>query len=129
MGASKSLSEMEACLTVEKVQEMISHSCHRVNQQLLLKRLHESRTASELLIPKDVVVSDEPETDMDQLFRPGVFSCPVVFQTSFDLFHRCATNPSQVARKLEGTVLHSFAVSNRRNVFVYKDETGKFDGL
>ena len=103
---------------------MIAHCCHRVNQQLLLKRLHQSRTASGLLIPKDSMVIDEPETDLEQLFRPGIFSCPIVFRTSFDLFHRCATNPSQVARKLEGTVLHSFAVSNRRNVFVYKDETG-----
>ena len=88
--------------------------------------LHFSRTASELLIPKDSMVLEEPETEFELLFRPGVFSCPVVFATSFDLFHRCATNPAQVARKLEGTVLHSFAVSNRRNIFVYKDETGGF---
>jgi hypothetical protein len=47
-----------------------------------------------------------------------------VFRTVFQLFHRCATNPTQVARTLEATVLHSFAVSNRGGVFVYKDETG-----
>jgi hypothetical protein len=41
----------------------------------------------------------------------------------FDLFHRCAANPSQVARTLEATVLHSFAVSNRSGIFVYKDES------
>lgn len=120
---------MKFFLTARTVQEMISHSCHRVNQQLLLKRLHESRTASSLLIPQDAMAIDEPENDIEQLFRTGVFSCPVVFQTSFDLFHRCATNPSQVARKLEGTVLHSFAVSNRRNFFVYKDETGTSNSL
>jgi hypothetical protein len=55
---------------------------------------------------------------------PGAFSCPIVFRTIFDLFHRCAANPSQVARTLEATVLHSFAVSNRSGVFVYKDEVG-----
>ena len=96
--------------------------CHH----LASPSLHQSRTASELLIPKDLMVVDEPEGDpLEQLFRPGVFSCPVVFRTSFCLFHRCATNPGQVARKLEGTVLHSFAVSNRRNIFVYKDESGR----
>ena len=57
-------------------------------------------------------------------FYPGIFSCPIVFRTVFDLFHRSANNPNQVARKLEATVLHSFAVSNRRGTFVYKDETG-----
>ncbi|CAB9512295.1 seizure threshold 2 [Seminavis robusta] len=109
---------------MSKVQEMISRCCHRVNQLRLLNQLHRSRTASELLIPKDTMVIEEPEGDAEQLFRSGVFRCPVVFRTSFDLFHRCATNPAQVARKLESTVLHSFAVSNRRNAFVYKDETG-----
>jgi hypothetical protein len=58
------------------------------------------------------------------MFVPGSFACPVVFRTLFDLFHRCATNPSQVARTLEATVLHSFAVSNRSGIFVYKDEVG-----
>ena len=117
-----------AVLLMSSVQDMILRCCHRVNQQLLLGRLHQSRTASELLIPKDEMVLEEPgpeaEFEVEQLFRPGVFGCPVVFRTSFELFHRCATNPAQVSRKLEGTVLHSFAVSNRRNVFVYKDETG-----
>jgi len=77
-------------------------------------------------VPKDTMVLQDPETELEQLFPPGVFTCPAVFTTCFDLFHRCATNPAQVARKLEGTVLHSFAVSNRRNIFVYKDETGVF---
>jgi len=87
--------------------------------------LHQSRTASELLIPKDAMVTSELETaELGGLFSSGIFSCPVVFRTSFELFHRCATNPAQVARKLEASVLHSFAVSNRRNCFVYKDETG-----
>lgn len=42
----------------------------------------------------------------------------------FKLYHRAATNPGQVARTLEATVLHNFAVSNRPGIFVYKDETG-----
>lgn len=65
------------------------------------------------------------ERDPSHTFIPGVFSCPIVFRTTFDLYHRCAANPGQVAHKLEATVLHSFAVSNRQGIFVYKDEGGQ----
>ena len=41
--------------------------------------------------------------------------------TSFALYDRCVAN--QVVLSLEASVLHSFAVSNRRGVFVYKDES------
>lgn len=61
------------------------------------------------------------ETDR---FKSGCFKCPVVFRSEFVMYKRCAANPSQVARTLEGTQLHSFAVSNRRSLFVYKDESG-----
>ena len=79
------------------------------------------------MIPEEASKSVQPEPSVpaaSDRFRPGVFSCPVVFQTVFHLYHRCATNPGQVARTLEMTVLHSFAVSNRRAIFVYKDESG-----
>ena len=107
------------------VHEVISMCCHRVNQILLLKRLHRSRAASSLLVPIEL---DPPNDDLQAKqesgpFYSGLFRCPIVFRTSFDLFHiRCASNPTQVARTLEATVLHIFAVSNRRHVFVYKDE-------
>ena len=77
--------------------------CHRVNQKLLLNSLHQSRTASELMIPKDdsdPKVLEEPESAAEQLFRPGVFACPVVFRTSFELFHRCATVCSYVSFRM-----------------------------
>ena len=84
---------------------------------------------SSLLVPQpvqqSVVSSDiENENEMEENFTPGIFNCPVVFCKLFDLFHRAATNPGQVARNLEATVLHNFAVSNRSGIFVYKDETG-----
>lgn len=88
--------------------------------------LHGSRTASSLLLVNEDKKIEGPEErgHVPERFYPGVFKCPLVFRTVFDLYHRCATNPNQVARTLEGTVLHSFAVSNRRGIFVYKDETG-----
>lgn len=55
------------------------------------------------------------------MFSPGSFGCPVKFKTSFTLYDRCMA--SQVVLSLEASVLHSFAVSNRRGIFVYKDES------
>lgn len=104
---------------------IISICCHRVNQLILLRRLHRSRTASRFLIPPD---DSKRETELAETepspFHDGVFSCPIVYRTSFELYHRCATNPEKVARALEATVLHIFAVSNRRKSYVYKDESG-----
>jgi hypothetical protein len=89
--------------------------------------LHRTRMASELLIPKQVVSSQKAlspiQVDGNLNFQPGVFGCSVVFRTTFDLYQRAATNPAQVARTLEATVLHNFAVSNRSGIFVYKDES------
>lgn len=112
---------------MKNVQELINTCCFRVNQRLLLRHLHSSRTASELLIPSDNPVKPKPEifeNGQRAPFAPGLLQCPVVFTHTFDLFHRCATNPLQVARTLESTVLHIFALSNRIHVFVYKDEAG-----
>ena len=110
------------------VVESISSTCHRVNQLLLLNSLHASRTASRLLIPTDRAsanVKEEPnEINEDNKFPDGHFECPVMYQTSFELFHRCAANPMKAIRSLEATVLHIFAVSNRQQLFVYKDESG-----
>ncbi len=72
----------------------------------------------------DLQLSDTESINESDLFVTESFQCPIVFSTSFRLYHRCAANPFQVALSLQSTVLHSFAVSNRRDVFVYKDETG-----
>jgi hypothetical protein len=112
---------------MEKTLKIIDTACHKVNQILLLRRLHRTRTASRLLLPPDPTVSIEDGISLlteGDASQEGLFSCPIVYRTSFELYHRCATNPAQVIRTLEATVLHIFAVSNRRQVFVYKDETG-----
>jgi len=90
--------------------------------------MHRTRTVSKLLIPEPVehlnVDDEEVENSGIAKFAPGIFQCPIVFNKLFELYHRAATNPGQVARTLEATVLHNFAVSNRPGIFVYKDETG-----
>ena len=90
--------------------------------------MHRTRTVSKLLIPKPVQQSAESsgiecENELKEKFIPGIFKCPIVFCKPFDLYHRAAANPGQVARTLEA-VLHNFAISNRPGIFVYKDETG-----
>lgn len=111
----------QASFVLERMHNTISHCCHRTNQIMLLNRLHRSRTASSLLILQDPETSADKnkgiESQLRDPFYPGVFSCPILFRTSFDLFHRCATNPAQVARTVEATVLHIFSISNRRSVF------------
>ena len=115
------------------VQKHVEQAIHHVNQVLLLRSLHRNRIASSFLIPGDVDL-DEWNSDDDMtedrretasatdVSSPGAFSCPVKFKTSFPLYHRCVS--TQVVLSLEASVLHSFAVSNRRGIFVYKDESG-----
>jgi hypothetical protein len=80
------------------------------------------------LVPSQGKLGEENDIELnsgtDERFIPGAFCCPIVFRTVFDLYYRCTANPGQVAHTLEATVLHSFAVSNRPGIFVYKDEVG-----
>jgi hypothetical protein len=113
---------------LQKINHVISLSCHRVNQILLLQALHHHRVASQLLIEsastKTVAAIPEAYIDEQVVFQPGAFRCPTVFRKSFDLVHRCRMNPLNVARTIEATVLHIFAISNVHHKFVYKDESG-----
>ena len=119
-------STADGSVVIARVHDSISRCCHRANQRLLLNKLHRSKTASPLLIPESTRAESRTEDEelQDSPFHQGLFACPTVFRTTFELFHRCATNPEQVSRTLEATVLHNFSVSNRRGFFVYKDEDG-----
>jgi hypothetical protein len=117
----------------------IKQVCRRVNQILLLESLHRTRNASYMLIQEDddgkqgaskrKNTDDESREDLHRhgdhshcrrRHLPGEFACTVKFQRSFFLFHRCSRKTAVMA--LESKVLHNFAVSNRRGLFVYKDE-------
>ena len=88
----------------------------------VLISLHRNRIASSYLIPGNGDFDEWKSNEEDgSLFSPGSFGCPVKFKTSFTLYDRCVA--SQVVLSLEASVLHSFAVSNRRGIFVYKDES------
>jgi hypothetical protein len=103
-----------AAAVLSSLQDFVLQICHRTNQLLLLENLHLTRHASPYLIE-----TTGNETEQGQ-FKEGHFSCPVVFGESYELYHRCSA--SKVIASLVSTALHSFAVSNRDGVFVYKDE-------
>jgi hypothetical protein len=118
----------EAREVLSSVHSLLMQQLHRVNQMLILRRLHKNRFATNLMIEEDDkgTESDAAENmnPTDESSAMGYFSCPVVFRKRFELYFRCATNPDQVARTVETSVLHIFSISNRRRVFVYKDESG-----
>jgi len=103
-----------------RIYHAMSDIVHRTNQLLMLKHLHENKAASKLMIKTDIADEDKESDAMD--FPP--FACPEQSCSKLSLFHRCATNPGQVARLLENNVLHIFSLANRRRTFVYKDEDG-----
>jgi hypothetical protein len=109
-------SEEQLQLTEGIVKKIID----RTNQLLLLESLFRTKTASSLLIRE--------EGEKDDLFDAGretkydtTYFCPVQHTVKIPLHRRCA--PQQAIMALETTILQNFIVSNRRGVFVYKDES------
>ena len=111
----------EASSISSAVQCLVNQIGRRVNQLLLLKNLHGNRVASSLLIAAELDGSTNIKSKGSILLNPDSFSCPVKYTATFQLFHRCSV--TQVILAMEASVLHSFAVSNRRGYYVYKDET------
>lgn len=58
-------------------------------------------------------------------FKVGYFSCPVVWETHFVLHPRLKIGPgkSGISRGIQAlkNILDKFSVSNRNNMFVYRD--------
>lgn len=58
-------------------------------------------------------------------FKPGYFSCPVVWETPFVLHPRLKVGPGKpgISRGILAlkNILDKFSVSNRDNMFVYRD--------
>jgi hypothetical protein len=111
--------------------KVVSDECHRVNQFLLLETMQKSRTASDLLLVPDTTTSsiesdasehihNEETVDNITVLPAGHFQCDITHQAFYKLNRRFL--PSKALHDLEYSVLHSFAVSNRRGIFVYKDE-------
>jgi len=114
----------KASSILNEVQSFIISTTHRTNQLLLLQNLHRTRVASSYLIQPQRQNQKDTMTlssEKNSPFEEGHFSCPIVFEESYSLFHRCSV--ANVIASVVSTTLHSFAVSNRSRLFVYKDES------
>jgi hypothetical protein len=110
-----------ASSVLSSLQSFVAKTCHRTNQLLMLQSLHRTHLASPYLISDLGENEERIDSEKFAMYSEGCFSCPVVFTVDFSLFHRCSAQ--QVIASLVSTTLHSFAVSNRRRIFVYKDES------
>lgn len=100
-------------------QKLVKKLCDRTNRLLLLDSLINSKNASSLLICEDDDEKEVLDVGRESKFVAD-YSCPVQHTTSIPLHRRCA--PQQAILALETTILQNFIVSNRRGIFVYKDE-------
>jgi hypothetical protein len=117
--------------------------CERVNQLYLLAQVHEMRTSSNLQIlsidkrelrkaqrrrEQAAVEESAPDAavvgtaDKRSIFFPGQFVCPQVYAIQLPLHPRLA--PDVAMRALIEAALHPFSVTNRKNVFVYREQNG-----
>uniref|UniRef100_A0A3P9LW10 SZT2 subunit of KICSTOR complex n=1 Tax=Oryzias latipes TaxID=8090 RepID=A0A3P9LW10_ORYLA len=130
----------------------IGEICRFVNQRMLLQDLHDSHVCNSLLVAESeediwknetlcrqsLNTSDDYNTEesyqaRDYLaatmhFIPGHFACDVVWSTIIHIHPRLKMGPNMgVSRAIQAlrSVLNSFCVVNRKNMFVYQERTTK----
>lgn len=73
----------------------------------------------------EIITTTVPLSEASLNFKSGYFKCPVVWQTHFVLHPRLKTGPgkSGLSRGILAlkNILEKFSVSNRTNMFVYRD--------
>nr|XP_046248822.1 KICSTOR complex protein SZT2 isoform X2 [Scatophagus argus] len=136
----------------QMVVRKIGEICRIVNQRMLLQDLHDSHVCNSLLVAESeediwknesvyrqrLNASDDYNTEesyqaRDYLaatmqFIPGHFSCDVVWSTIIHIHPRLKMGPNMgVSRAIQAlrSVLNSFCVVNRKNMFVYQERTTK----
>nr|XP_033478677.1 KICSTOR complex protein SZT2 isoform X2 [Epinephelus lanceolatus] len=136
----------------QMVVRKIGEICRIVNQRMLLQDLHDSHVCNSLLVAESeediwkneslyrqrLNTSDDYNTDesyqaRDYLaatmqFIPGHFACDVVWSTVIHIHPRLKMGPNMgVSRAIQAlrSVLNSFCVVNRKNMFVYQERTTK----
>ncbi|CAL1272334.1 unnamed protein product [Larinioides sclopetarius] len=143
--------ELIQCKSVlSEVVTIIAKICKEVNQILLLKSLWDVRMCDRLLVPEEnedlwktsdpnrTLSSDDPDYILEVQekclaatlkFDPGAFGCSIVWVTHFRLHHRLAVTATGTHRSCGmqalRSVLNTFSVNNRENMFVYQESSGK----
>ena len=109
-----------AKMAIEKAKTLISLTCHHTNQLLLLEDLYKTKSACSLLIAEDDgSLRHQDSIDLKSATEP-VFCCPIQYFCKMDLSSRCT--PRQAIDSLISSTLQNFLLTNRRRMFVYKDE-------
>lgn len=114
------------------VKEMIFNVCKRVNQLILLYQLFETRICSSSLVP-DHLSSNLNEQEISKISTkslfsfpkniPGQFSCPCVYTISLPILN----NRIQISKAISfliDSAFHPFIVTNKTNLFVFRENTG-----
>ncbi|XP_028301054.1 KICSTOR complex protein SZT2 isoform X3 [Gouania willdenowi] len=136
----------------QMVVRRIGDICRIVNQRMLLQDLHDSHLCNTLLVAESeediwknvspykqrMNTSDDYSTEesyqaRDYLaatmhFIPGHFACDVVWSTIIYIHPRLKMGPNMgVSRAMQAlrSVLNSFCVVNRKNMFVYQERATK----
>ncbi|KAM3619466.1 uncharacterized protein V6R79_008697 [Siganus canaliculatus] len=136
----------------QMVVRKIGEICRVVNQRMLLQDLHDSHVCNSLLVAESeediwkneslyrqkLNASDDYNTEesyqaRDYLaatmqFIPGYFACDAVWSTIIHIHPRLKMGPNMgVSRAIQAlrSVLNSFSVVNRKNMFVYQERTTK----
>ncbi|XP_061635945.1 KICSTOR complex protein SZT2 isoform X2 [Phyllopteryx taeniolatus] len=135
-------------MVVRKIGEL----CRRVNQHMLLQDLHDTHMCNSLLVAEseediwksesvyrqrrntsDDYHAEESYQARDYLaatmhFIPGHFACDVVWSTVIHIHPKLKMGPNTgVSRAIQAlhSVLNSFSLGNRKNMFVYQERTTK----
>lgn len=143
----------QGLVVFESIIGIIQDTCKIVNQILLLQHLNNTRMCNRLLVPEaaeDIWIRD---TEMESMnahhplydgdgqgdghgdyleatlkFKPGAFDCSIVWSAHFSLHPRLntGTGRSGISRGLQAllAVLTGFSVNNRKNMFVYRENSG-----
>uniref|UniRef100_A0A3P9Q4X0 SZT2 subunit of KICSTOR complex n=1 Tax=Poecilia reticulata TaxID=8081 RepID=A0A3P9Q4X0_POERE len=136
----------------QTVVRRIGEVCRIVNQRMLLQDLHDSHVCNTLLVAEseediwkndslfrqrqnttDDYNTEESYQARDYLaatmqFIPGHFACDIVWSTVIHIHPRLKMGPNMgVSRAIQAlrSVLNSFSVVNRKNMFVYQERTTK----
>ncbi|XP_062252253.1 KICSTOR complex protein SZT2 isoform X5 [Platichthys flesus] len=145
--------DLPECLQLHQVViRKIGEICRIVNQRMLLQDMHDSHVCNSLLVAESeediwkneslyrqrLNTSDDYNTEesfqaRDYLaatmqFIPGHFACDVVWSTIIHIHPRLKMGPNiGVSRAIQAlrSVLNSFCVVNRKNMFVYQERSTK----
>ncbi|CAG8576020.1 1189_t:CDS:10 [Gigaspora margarita] len=133
---------------IKHLRNCIIKVSERVNRIILLTDLNHTHNCSKYLVPPnpddssdsesssedndlstvdnylvDVLSKtqdDDGQLNVSKKFKVGQFECPLVYRQTFSLHWRL--KPNNAIRGIESSVLNSFAVNNRKHMFVYAKE-------